>query len=242
MTSKVLDLEGDLSPETIQLVQSARSWGARELEPLIAKHWEDGTFPPNILKSFQRDCPHLLGYPIPQKYGGAGYDVLTACHISRALASIDASFTTAILVQYGLCCESILLCGTEEQKQRLLPSLSRLENIGCFCLTEPQSGSDASDLRTTATKVPGGYAISGSKRWIGNALTSEVFVVWARNTSLPAHPVMGFIIQRSQQQNPLAIQTAKIEGKISMRMVQNANVEFQQAFCPDDNVMSSYGE
>jgi acyl-CoA oxidase len=242
MTSKVLNLEANLPNETAQLIASARSWGERELEPLIAKHWENGTFPPGILASFQRYCPHLLGYTIPQKYGGAGFDSLTACHISRTLASIDASFTTALLVQYGLCCESILLCGNEEQKQRLLPSLASLEKTGCFCLTEPQSGSDASDLRTTATKVPGGYRISGSKRWIGNALTSEVFVVWARNASVKGSPVTGFIVQRSQQTNPLAIQTTKIEGKISMRMVQNANVEFRDAFCPDANVMDDCGE
>lgn len=242
MTSNVLNLEGDLPQETIQKLQRARSWAERELEPLIAQHWEEGTFPPGILESFQRHCPQLLGYPIPQKYGGKGYDVLTACHISRTLASIDASFTTALLVQYGLCAESILLCGTEEQKQRLLPSLSRLDKIGCFCLTEPQSGSDASDLTTIATQVPGGYQISGSKRWIGNALTSEVFIVWARNISIQGNPIMGFIVQQSQQQNPLAITATKIQGKISMRMVQNANVMFQDAFCPDENVMSDYGK
>ncbi len=242
MTSKVLHLEADLPQETIQLIQNARAWGEKELEPLIATHWEEGSFPSGILSSFQRHCPQLLGYPIPTKYGGKGYNVLTACHISRTLASIDASFTTALLVQYGLCCESILLCGTEEQKQRLLPSLSRLETTGCFCLTEPQSGSDASDLTTIATKVHGGYHISGSKRWIGNALTSEVYVVWARNTSMQGSPVMGFIVQRSQQKNPLAIQTTKIQGKISMRMVQNANVAFRDAFCPDVNTMIEHGE
>jgi len=104
--------------------------------------------------------------------------MMTVSHISRALASIDASFTTTLLVQYGLCAESILLCGNEDQKSRLVPSLARLESMGCFCLTEPQSGSDASDLRTTATKVDGGYLITGSKRWIGNGMTAEVFVVW----------------------------------------------------------------
>ena len=167
---------------------------------------------------------------------------MTACHISRTLASIDASFVTALLAQYGLCCESILLCGNEEQKVRLPPSLARLKTTGCFCLTEPQSGSDASDLRTVATKVPGGYQISGSKRWIGNGLTSEVFIVWAKNANLPGAPVMGFIVQRSQQSDPRAIKTTKIEGKISLRMVQNANVGFRNAYCPDANAMSDCGK
>jgi acyl-CoA oxidase len=242
MTSRVLDLHGDLPPDVLSLINSAKSWGEQELEPLIAKHWEEATFPPHILSSFRTHCPQLLGYTLPRKYGGAGYDLLTACHISKTLASIDASFTTALLVQYGLCAESILLCGTEQQKNRFLPALARLEHMGCFCLTEPQSGSDASDLRTIATKVPGGYRISGSKRWIGNAITSEIFVVWAKNTALKGSPVMGFIVQRSQQSDPSAIQTTKIEGKISLRIVQNANVEFRDAFCSDENAMDDYGE
>ena len=242
MTSKILNLQCDLPPSTLEVIHSAKSWGERELEPLIAKHWEEASFPPNIIASFRKHCPHLLGYNLPSKYGGNDYDLLTQCHIWRTLASIDASFTTALLVQIGLCSESILLCGTEEQKKRLLPPLARMDHLGCFCLTEPQSGSDASDLRTTAVKVPGGYIISGSKRWIGNAIASEVFVVWARNTSLKGSPVMGFIVQRSQQSNPSAIQTTKIEGKISLRMVQNANVELRDVFCPDINVMHENGK
>jgi alkylation response protein AidB-like acyl-CoA dehydrogenase len=135
MTSKVLNLHGDLPPETLELIHSARSWGEKELEPLIPKHWEEASFPPHILSSFRRHCPNLLGYTLPKKYGGAGYDLLSACHISKTLASIDASFVTVLLVQYGLCAESILLCGSEDQKNRLLPSLARLETMGCFCLT-----------------------------------------------------------------------------------------------------------
>lgn len=175
---KVFHLESNLDPQTIRLTNLARSWGAQHLEPLISSYWDKAEFPPNILSSFREHCPSLLGFTLPKAYGGQGYDMLTSSHISRALASVDASFITTILVQYGLCAESILLCGNEEQKLRLVPSLARLENMGCFCLTEPQSGSDASDLRTTATKVEGGYIITGSKRWIGNALTAEVFVVW----------------------------------------------------------------
>lgn len=245
MASRVLDLEGNLPDRTISLIRSAKSWAERELEPLIAHHWETGTFPVETFASFQKNCPHLLGYNLPREYNGGGheYDLLEECHISRTLASVDASFTTALLVQYGLCGKSIVLCGNQEQKQRLLPPLAQLKTTGCFCLTEPQSGSDASNLRTIATKLPGGgYHITGSKRWIGNAITAEVFVVWARNTSLPGTPVMGFIVQRSHQKCPAAIATTKIEGKISLRMVQNADVEFRSAFCPDINVMGDYGK
>eukprot|EP00980_Cylindrotheca_fusiformis_P025343 scaffold13478_cov132-Cylindrotheca_fusiformis.AAC.36 len=238
--SKLLDLEHNIDPETKALLAQAKTWGAQNLEPLIPKNWDMATFPSTIISSFREKCPNLLGYTLPKKYGGQGYGLLTASHISRSLASVDASFTTTLLVQYGLCAESILLCGTEEQRCRLIPSLANLQNMGCFCLTEPQSGSDASDLRTTATKVEGGYSITGSKRWIGNALSSEVFVVWAKNMSIEGNPVMGFIVQRSHQENPNSIQTSKIEGKVSMRMLQNANVEFCNAFCPNSNVMGNH--
>ena len=241
--SNVLDLERDLDLETAKLVQQAKSWGLQHLEPLISSHWENATFPKHILSSFRLNCPNLLGYTLPRKYGGQGYNLLTSCHISRTLATIDASFTTTLLVQYGLCAESILLCGTEEQKLKLIPLLANLDKMGCFCLTEPQSGSDASDLSTIATKCPagGGYTITGSKRWIGNALTSEIFIVWAKNTSIKGNPVMGFIVQRSHQRNLNAIKTSKIEGKVSMRILQNANVEFVDAYCPDSNVMVDHG-
>lgn len=244
MTSSnaILHLQGNLDGQTVQLIEKAKFWAETELEPVVAYNWERATFPPNIFESFRNDCPELLGYTLPKEYGGCGYNLLTACHISRTLASVDASFTTALLVQYGLCAESIYLCGNEEQKHRLLPVLAKLEKIGCFCLTEPQSGSDASDLSTTARKVDGGYKISGLKRWIGNATTAEVFVVWAKNVSMKGNPVMGFIVQRSQQHSPTAVQTKKIEGKISLRIVQNADVEFCDAFCHDANVMDGHGK
>ena len=243
----LLHLQGNLSPETLRLLDEIKAWGKQELEPYIAEHWEKATFPPHVWDSFRQHFPHLLGYALPQQYGGQGLDLPTACQVSMTLASIDASFATTLLVQYGLCAESILLCGTEEQKQRLLPPLAKLRTRGCFCLTEPQSGSDASDLTTVAVPTKGGFLVTGSKRWIGNAEGADVYVVWARNMALPNHPVMGFLVETRHQallqqrggEQP-QIETTKIKGKVSLRMLQNANVEFRKAFCPHKNVMEDY--
>jgi glutaryl-CoA dehydrogenase len=239
--NRLVHLQGNLPTSILELLQDIKAWGKQELEPYIPEHWDKATFPPHLFSSFRNRFPQLLGYTLPKQYGGAGFDLSTACQVSMTLASIDASFTTTLLVQYGLCAESILLCGTEPQRQRLLPSLARLDKMGCFCLTEPQSGSDASNLTTTAVRVPGGYHLTGCKRWIGNALTADVFVVWAKNTSQPGNPIMGFILE-CQHQPPGAIQTSKIHGKVSMRMLQNANVELFNAFCPDENVMGDHGK
>lgn len=243
MTSRIIDLEENLPNSSISLVRSARCWAERKLEPVVTRHWEEGTFPSDTFLSFRENCPHLLGFNLPKEYNGGEheYDLMEQCHIYRTFASVDASFATALLLQYGSC-KSILLCGTEEQKRRFLPPLAQLHDTACFCLTEPQSGSDASNLRTIAIKVPGGYHITGSKRWIGNAISSEVFIVWARNTSLPGSPVMGFIVQRSHQKCSTTIETTKIQGVFSLRMVPCANVEFRNAFCPDFNAMSGFSE
>jgi glutaryl-CoA dehydrogenase len=249
--SSILNLHSNLPSDTLSLLRSIEDWGRQELEPYIAEHWDKATFPPHLLNSFRQHLPHLLGYNLPRQYGGAGMDRLRTSQVSMTLAKIDASFTTTLLVQYGLCAESILLCGTAEQRTRLLPAVARLDQMGCFCLTEPQSGSDASSLETIAVRLPGrgGYVVSGSKRWIGNAIDADIFVVWARNMSLPGTPVMGFILERKDQSgrntnnnNVGAIQTSKIEGKVSMRILQNANVEFKDAYCPDHNVMGDYGK
>jgi len=234
---------------------SAYSWAKQELEPIIADYWEAGSFPPNAISSFRRNCSHLLGFTFPKCYGGQVDNLLTSCLITMAISAVDASFATTLLVQFGLCAESIILCGTEHQKQKFLSKLRELEHMGCFCLTEPQSGSDASQLQTIAIRTERivkssagverketGYLITGSKRWIGNALDSEVFIVWAKNMSLPGEPVVGFIVQRSNQESADAIITTKIKGKTSMRILQNADVRFNNAWCPDENVMVDHGE
>jgi alkylation response protein AidB-like acyl-CoA dehydrogenase len=252
----LLHLQGNLKPSTLILLEEIQAWGKHHVEPYIAEHWDKATFPPHVLMSFRQHFPQLLGFTLPKKYVANttgistasatavnGFELATRCQITMTLARIDASFATTLLVQYGLCAESILLCGTDEQRQRLLPPLARLDVMGCFCLTEPQSGSDASNLTTTAIRVHGGYHITGSKRWIGNAIIADVFVVWAKNMSLPGNPVMGFLVERKHQQQPIqnSIQTSKIHGKVSMRMLQNANVTFHNAFCPESNVMRDHG-
>jgi alkylation response protein AidB-like acyl-CoA dehydrogenase len=257
--NNLINLQGNLPNSTQRLLQQIKLWGSTELEPSVPQYWEKGDFPTHALESFRQQLSFLCGYTIPSTYRNNNdddnnktmieYDLLTTCLISMTIASIDASFVTTLLVQYGLCCESIVLCGTPEQKHRLLPSLSSLHTMGCFCLTEPQSGSNASDLQTVAVKLDddsgGGYHITGSKRWIGNGVHADVHIVWAKNMSLPGHPVMGFIVERKHQitssSDPQTIVTTKIEGKISLRCVQNANIEFKNAYCPPENVMVDHG-
>ena len=230
------------SPTATQIVKDLEHWCQNHLtDDILAQHWEAGTFPTNCWSAFKRTC--FVGYPLQNYHRLPSHNmpesdrILLPYLLTKTLARFDASFTTAILVQYGLCAASIAICGSNRQKEEWLPKLASLQLCGCFGLTEPQSGSDASQLQTTATKKNGVYVLNGSKRWIGNADMSDVLVIWARNLDLPGHPVMGFVLEKRSQPNPNCIRITKISGKTSLRMVQNANIELVNAICPLPNVL-----
>ena len=105
-----------------------------------------------------------------------------------------------------------------------------MDAIMCFGLTEPEYGSDASSLKTTAKKVEGGYLITGKKRWIGNATFAEYINVWARNPS-DGDKIQCFVVKKGSK----GLKTTKIENKYSLRMVQNADIEMTDVFVPDEN-------
>lgn len=98
------------------------------------------------------------------------------------IARVDCSMSTFLLVHSYLAMLTISLLGSEQQKEELLPKMAKFEYTGCWALTEPSNGSDASGLQCTATKVPGGWLLDGRKRWIGNGTWADVSVVWARNS------------------------------------------------------------
>ena len=106
-------------------------------------------------------------------------------------------------------------CGGEEQKKRILPDCIQMKKSICFGLTEPNNGSDATGLKTTAKKVEGGYLINGQKRWIGNATFADYIVVWAKNVD-EGNKIQGFVVEKGSK----GLNTNKIEGKFSIRMVQ----------------------
>lgn len=131
------------------------------------------------------------------------------------------------MVHNSLCMLTIDLLGSEEQKQQLLPDLAALKTTGAWGLTEPSNGSDASALQTTATKVEGGYELNGFKRWIGNATFADWVVIWARNNE--TSQVNAFVVKKGTK----GFKTSKIENKIALRCVQNADIMMTKCFVPD---------
>jgi glutaryl-CoA dehydrogenase len=141
----------------------------------------------------------------------------------------DGSLGTFLGVHAGLAMQSIAMCGSEEQKARWLPSMSTMEKIGAFALTEPDHGSDSIALSTTARRDGDHWVLDGEKRWIGNATIADLVVVWARDTD--DGQVKGFVVETPAEGYEATVMT----GKLSLRAVWQADITLRGVRVPDDN-------
>lgn len=215
-----------LTEEEKRIRYRTREFAEKNVLPIIVPFWEKAEFPMALVESFKE---LKLGGTHFKGYGCAGISTMATAMMVIELSRIDTSVSTFWLVHNCLGLASIGLLGSEEQKKRFLPPMAKLEKIGSFGLTEPLRGSDASHLLTTAKPVEGGYIINGEKRWIGNATWADVCVVWAVNTE--TKQVEGFIVEKGMK----GFNTSKIENKMSLRVVQNADIVLKDCFVPSKN-------
>jgi glutaryl-CoA dehydrogenase len=176
----------------------------------------------------------LKGLPIMggmlEGYGCAGLKPLEYGLVRYEMARADGSISTFYGVQNGLAMNSIGKLGSEEQKERWLPGMARLEKIGAFGLTEPERGSDAAHILTTFERRGDNYVLNGRKRWIGNAAIADLLIIWARNE---AGEFGGFVIEDPRETEGVVIQN--IGGKISKRSVLNADITLDEVVVPAAN-------
>lgn len=171
----------------------AREFATKRVAPHAAEWNARHAIPRDVL----RDLGELgfLAVAVPEEYGGAGLDSTCLALVVAELARADAGFSVTVAVQNGLVCSPILRAGTEEQKRAWLPRLASGELFGAYALTEPDAGSDAAALRTSATRDGDGWRIRGSKMWITNGGFADVLVVFARTGGQGAGGVSAFIAQ-----------------------------------------------
>ncbi|KAG1339085.1 acyl-coenzyme A oxidase 4, peroxisomal [Cocos nucifera] len=215
-----------LSPEERALRRKVREVMEKEVAPIMAGYWEKAEFPFHVIPKLA--TLSVAGGTI-KGYGCPGLSITGSAIATAEVARVDASCSTFILVHSSLAMLTIALCGSEAQKQKYLPSLAQLHTVACWALTEPDYGSDASSLRTIATKVTGGWVIDGQKRWIGNSTFADVLVVFARNMS--TNQINGFIVKKDAP----GLRATKIENKIGLRIVQNGDILFKKVFVPDED-------
>lgn len=216
-----------LSDEERMIEQTARDYAQDKLMPRILEANRTEEFDANIMREMGE--LGLLG-PMIEGYGCAGASYVSAGLIARELERVDSAYRSCYSVQSSLVMYPIWLFGSEEQKEKFLPGLASGELIGCFGLTEPDGGSDPSDMRTRAKTVDGGYKVSGAKQWITNSPIADVFVVWAKDDD---GKIMGLILEKGMD----GLTGPKIEGKMALRASPTGGIAMDEVFVPEENVM-----
>src|SRR5208282_5516496 len=225
--SDFYSLELLLDPAGRQLLQRVREFMEKEIEPVINRYWTREEFPHELIPAIGQLGIVGLAY---QGYGCAGGGNLLDGMVAMELARVDSSMATFFGVHSGLAMGSIYLCGSEEQKQRWLPAMARMEKIGAFGLTEPDVGSGASrGLTTTARRDGDEWVLDGQKKWIGNATFADYVVIWARDVA--DNRVKGFVVEPPTP----GFSTTKMRDKIALRVVQNAYITLDGARVPEAN-------
>lgn len=217
-------LEAQLSPDEQKLVLNLRSY-LDSLRPKLEDLWEKAEFPHEIVKGLA--STGIIGLSWPETWPFENSAEFRGW-VSLELARLDASVATYVGVQAGLAMGSIGLCGSPEQRAEWLPRMGTGEIVGAFGLTEPNSGSDvALGLQTTAQRRGDEWVLNGAKRWIGNATWSDICVIWARDVD--DNKVKGFIVTTDTP----GYSATKIERKLSLRMVQNADIVLTDVVVPE---------
>ncbi|MGU7779055.1 acyl-CoA dehydrogenase family protein [Burkholderia sp. PU8-34] len=217
-----------LSEDERAVLKRVRAFMEEQVAPVINKFWAADAFPFELIPGI-RDL-NIVGVGF-KGYGCPGGSTLLDGFIAMELARVDSSISTFYGVHSGLAMGSIYLGGSEEQKQKWLPPMARLEKIGCFGLTEPLVGSGAGGgLLTTARREGDTWILNGQKRWIGNAPWCDLSIIWARDVD--DNQVKGFIVENKTTPG---FSVEKIENKIALRVVQNGQITLDNCRVPEEN-------
>jgi glutaryl-CoA dehydrogenase len=217
-----------LTPEERAVRDRVRAFVDAEVIPVAQDYWERAQMPFELIPRLA--ALNICGGTI-RGYGCPGLSSIGYGLALQELARGDGSLATFLGVQSSLAMNAIYYCGTEEQRQRYLPPMARLELLGAFGLTEPQHGSDAAGLETSARQEGDTFVLNGRKRWIGNASICDIAIIWAR---LENGKIAGFIVPRETPGYSAHV----IEHKLSKRAIWQADVALDEVRVPAENLLS----
>lgn len=217
-----LGIDEWLTDQETQIRQSVRQFVSQKFLPIVAKHYQDGTFPMHLIPEMGE--MGLLGCNL-QGYGCAGLNNIEYGLIMMELERGDSGLRSFASVQTSLCMYPIHTFGSEEQKNEWLPKMARGEKIGCFGLSEPDFGSDPGGMLTTATKKGSSYILNGTKRWITNGSIADVAIIWAKLDGT----IRGFLVPKGTK----GFIAKDIPGKLSLRASVTSELVFDHCEIPE---------
>lgn len=222
-----LSLDALLNEDERIIRDTAHQYCQEKLMPRVLMANRNEVFHPEIMTELGE--LGLLGATIAEKYGCAGVNNVAYGLIAREIERVDSGYRSAMSVQSSLVMHPIHAYGNEQQRLKYLPKLATGEYIGCFGLTEPDSGSDPASMTTRAEPVDGGYALTGAKMWITNSPIADIFIVWAKLDGV----IRGFILEKDMP----GLSAPKIEGKFSLRASITGEIVMDNVFVPSENLL-----
>ena len=224
------------SETEIMLCESVARFAKDVIGPKVREMDEAETMDPQIVEQLFEQG--LMGFEIPEDYGGSGMNFTSAIVGIEELARVDPSVSVLCDVHNTLVVTAILKYGSEKSKKQWLPKLAT-NTVGSFCLSEPGSGSDAFALKTKAVKTENGYKITGSKMWITNSMEADFFIVFANlNPEAGYKGITAFVVDKSMK----GFSVAKKEKKLGIKASSTCVVNFDDVVVPKENLLGKEGE
>ena len=223
------NLSNHLSDNECMVQQTTREFVDKEISPIIEEHFERGEFPNDLIPKIAK--MGFLGINLPKEDGCGGMNNIIYGLVCQEIERGDSGIRSFISVQNSLVMYPIHTYGSESQKKKWLPSLANGDSIGCFGLTEPDHGSDPGSIKTSATKVDGGYILNGAKMWITNGTNADLSVIWAKTED---NIIRGFLVEKEMD----GFSAPKMKHKWSLRASITSEIILQDVFVPEENLLS----
>jgi butyryl-CoA dehydrogenase len=230
-------MDFDLNDEQKLIQETARTFAERELAERARENDRNNHFDTELVAKIADQG--YLGAIVPQQYGGAGLDYVTYAVVVEEIGRHDSAMRTVISVQTSLVCSSILRWGSEEQKQQYLPKLCSGEWLGCFGLTEPDTGSDAADQKTRARRTNGGWVLNGSKMWISLGNHAKVALIFAQTDPEKKHRGLACFLVPTDAPG---FSAQEIHGKMGLHGSDTAAIALDDVEVSADALMGEVGD
>ena len=223
-----LDISNHFSEDEMMVQHTTREFVDNEIIPIIEEHFENATFPNDLIGKFAE--MGFFGMNLPEKYNCAGMSNIAYGLVCQELERGDSGIRSFVSVQGALVMYPIFAYGNEEQRKYWLPKLASGEKIGCFGLTEPNFGSNPGGMTTTAKKVKDGYILNGAKMWITNGTIADISIVWAKDED---GVVRGFIVENDSE----GLSAPEMKHKWSLRASVTSELILEDVFVPEANLL-----